>query len=92
LGGQRLYNIYMSDGDIQMEGRSEAHKPRWAIIIVLIAIVLLVALFWSGAKTPESAYTKAANAPAENPGLTGVSDEDRAAFEAARSAPAPKAQ
>ncbi|MDO8672526.1 MAG: hypothetical protein Q7O66_14010 [Dehalococcoidia bacterium] len=71
-----------------MEGRSEAHPPRWGFIIVLVTIVVLAIIFAGGGKTPESAYTKAANAPAANPGLTGVSDEDRAAFEAARTAPA----
>ena len=77
--------------NIQMEGQSEAHKPHWPFIIVLIVILLLVVVFWGGgSKTATSEYIKATNAPAENPGLTGVSDEYRAGIEAARVAPATK--
>jgi len=80
--------MYMED--IQAEGQTQGRKTHWSFIIVLIVIILLVAVFWSGSRSTQPAYMKAANAPAENPGLTGVSDEYRAALEAARTAPAAK--
>ena len=70
----------------------DTQRKPWGLYFALVVVALLIAYFWAGNKSQEPAYMDAANAPAENPGLTGVSDEERAAIETARTAPATQSQ
>lgn len=76
--------------DIQADGQTQGHKSHWELVVAVAIVLVAIAVIWGDKRPTQPAYMEAANAPAENPGLTGVSDEYRAGVEEARNAPPQK--